>query len=371
MAALTLTLYAMRLGATPIQLGLIGMMWPATYTVSCLFTGPLSDRLPRRLLPICGCIIAGISYSLAIKASIPFHIILIGIPAGISFALFWPPLEAWLADLSPARDLRRNFGIFNIAWSTGAAPGPFLAGLAIGVGVTFSLAISVALIAIAGIMVAVKGGIDGKEDRTSIPTEDEVRSRRFLHLAWVANFATWFTIGIIRSLFPKLAEGMGMGSPSIGVLLSVITCSQVGVFALLARTSSWHYRLTPLIFSQFVLLVVSMLMYSQSDFFILIMVMVLMGGCTGICYFSSIYYSLNTPTARGVRSGIHEALIGLGIVAGPLTGGIVAQQWGLRTPYLLSALVTIVGMVLIIVMVARIRLGDDRADEMDGSREGS
>jgi predicted MFS family arabinose efflux permease len=69
--------------------------------------------------------------------------------------------------------------------------------------------------------------------------------------------------------------------------------------------------------------------------------MVLLGTSAGFTYFSSIYYSLNTGENRGARSGIHEALIGSGIVAGPLTGGMVAQTWGLRSPYLLSTLVVI------------------------------
>jgi len=344
MAGLAVILLAIRLGATPLQLGLIGMIWPTFYTVACLFSGPLSDRVSRRLLATIGCAIACSAYLLMIKAASPGQIMLVGFPVGIAMSLFWPPLEAWLAELSSPADLRRNFGIFNVAWSAGAAPGPLLAGLAMRVSVPFAFLASVSLMSIAGIIVVTRKPDRRREASDKRPlTQDEDLSRRFLHLAWVANFGTYFTIGIIRSLFPKLGGQLGMNSPSIGALLSAITFAQVLMFALLARTSSWHYRLAPLLLSQSILLVASLLIYAGTGFGQCLLPMVIAGGCAGISYFSSIYYSLNTPSRLGARSGLHEALIGLGVVVGPLTGGIVAQRWGLRSPYLLSGSVTVLG----------------------------
>jgi len=364
MAGLAAILLAIRLGATPLQLGLIGMTWPAFYTVACLFSGPLSDRMSRRLLATTGCAIACSAYLLMIKASSPGQIMLIALPVGIAMSLFWPPLEAWLAELSSPSDLRRNFGIFNIAWSAGAAPGPLLAGLAINVGVPFVFLTSVSLMAIAGIVVVTRKPDTRRETSAQRPlTQDENRSERFLHLAWVANFGTYFTIGIIRSLFPKLGGQLGMSSPSIGALLSAITFTQVLMFALLARTSSWHYRLAPLLLSQSILLVGSLLIYVGTGFGQFLLPMVMAGACAGISYFSSIYYSINTPARLGARSGLHEALIGLGVVAGPFTGGIVAQRWGLRSPYLLSGLVTLLGVASTAAIGMMLRTRDEKKPE--------
>ncbi len=340
-AGLTVTLFAIRLGANPLQLGLIGMIWPSVYTVSCLFSGPLADRMPGRRLPLIGSVTACLSYVLLTRCTTPFHVMLLGLPVGVSLSLFWPPLEAWIAHLSSPTGLRRNFGVFNIAWSLGAAPGPLMAGLALGVDLVLSIAISVLFVALAGIVVATQSGNCAGSMESRVLSEDETLSRRFLHVAWVANFATYFTIGIIRSLFPKLGGQLGMGSTAIGALLSIITFAQVSAFALLRQTARWHYRLAPMVLSLSILLGVSLLIYTSTSFVQFIPAMALMGTCTGVAYFSSLYYSLNTPTERGARSGIHEALIGLGVVAGPLSGGIVAQVWGLRAPYILSAGVTL------------------------------
>jgi MFS family permease len=60
----------------------------------------------------------------------------------------------------------------------------------------------------------------------------------------------------------------------------------------------------------------------------------------GVTYVSSLYYSLEGhAVSRGARAGIHEAVLGSGVFLGPLFGGFVAEIFGLRAPYIMSALV--------------------------------
>jgi DHA1 family multidrug resistance protein-like MFS transporter len=367
MALLTVTFYAIELGATPLELGIIGMVWPAIFSVSAMISGPLSDRTSRRLLPILGSLIACLTFLLVPSASNPFHLMLLGLPAGVAFSMVWPPVEAWVAESSSPHNMRRNVGLFNLSWSIGAAPGPFLSGLTFGGGVATPLTVSIILIALAGLILLVRAPRPVAPTSHSGPVEPD-NSTGYLHLAWVVNFATYFTIGVLRSLFPKLGEQLGMGTASVGALLSLVTVSQVVTFGVLARTSRWHYRLIPLIGSQFSLLLCCLLVYSLSGVTELSPVMVLIGACTGLSYNSSIYYSLNTLGGKGARSGIHEALIGTGIVAGPLFGGIAAQQWGLRAPYLLAAGVIAVGIMATLVFASRIRMRG--RDPVGGQRRG-
>lgn len=356
MALLTVTFYAIDLGASPLELGIIGMVWPAVFSTSAMISGPLSDRTPRRLLPILGSLIACFTFLLVPSASTPLHLMLLGLPVGIAFSMVWPPVEAWVAESSLPRNMRRNVGLFNLSWSIGAAPGPVLSGLAFASGVAVPLTMSILLIALAGLILLVRAPPPVVLSGDTSPEGPE-DSTGFLHLAWVVNFATYFTIGVLRSLFPKLGEELGMGTGSVGALLSLVTVSQVVTFGVLARTSRWHYRLAPLIASQVSLLFCSLLVYLLSGATELSPVMILIGACTGLSYNSSIYYSLNTLGGKGARSGIHEALIGMGIVAGPLFGGIVAQQWGLRAPYLLAAAVIAVGILATLAFSSRLRRG--------------
>jgi len=59
----------------------------------------------------------------------------------------------------------------------------------------------------------------------------------------------------------------------------------------------------------------------------------------GICYYSSIFYSLHTRTARRRNAGLHESLIGLGSMVIPFVGGWVARETGLlAAPYMVAGI---------------------------------
>ncbi|MGD8237104.1 MAG: MFS transporter, partial [Armatimonadota bacterium] len=115
-------LHAIALGATPLQLGVIGSS-PFAYTLACLFSGRLSDRLGRRNVAAVGCVLAGCGYF--VIPHTPTLTALFGIVVGIAFsiALIWPPVQAWLSEQPDRRPLSRSVGIFNVSWTAGLASG--------------------------------------------------------------------------------------------------------------------------------------------------------------------------------------------------------------------------------------------------------
>jgi MFS family permease len=44
------------------------------------------------------------------------------------------------------------------------------------------------------------------------------------------------------------------------------------------------------------------------------------GLSVGLIYYSSLYYSLNASSERGAHGGLHEAMIGAGLLIGPACG---------------------------------------------------
>ena len=74
--------------------------------------------------------------------------------------------------------------------------------------------------------------------------------------------------------------------------------------------------------------------------------MLLHGLLAGVTFTASIFYSLYTREGGGRRTGFHEAIIGSGILFGPLLGGFAAEHIGSRSPYLLSAGVVFAGLML-------------------------
>ena len=61
----------------------------------------------------------------------------------------------------------------------------------------------------------------------------------------------------------------------------------------------------------------------------------LIGLGISLSYYSSLYYVVLLLKKKGKGTGLHESILGSGVVLGPLLGGIAAQSAGLRAPYLL------------------------------------
>ena len=88
-------------------------------------------------------------------------------------------------------------------------------------------------------------------------------------------------------------------------------------FVLLWKWTWWHYRFRflagafALMIAGFAGIVLArspaMLLAAQAAF----------GVSVGLIYYSSLYYSMNVSSERGAHGGLHEAMIGAGLFAGP------------------------------------------------------
>jgi MFS family permease len=175
--------------------------------------------------------------------------------------------------------------------------------------------------------------------------------KAFLYAAWCANFVSWFIIGIMRNLFPKMGTELGFSTGIIGTLIFIITLAQTVMFFVLGKTHKWHYKLGPLILFQVFAMIglVAIAFFSRAAW--LGAAMILLGLSAGMTYFSSIFYSLYGSAAKGKHSGIHEAVLGVGGLFGPLTGGLLAARLGVRAPYIAAAVVVAVAIVIEAILI--------------------
>ena len=87
---------ATMLGATPMELGLLGGATPAVYICLAIFTGRLSDRVSPKKMMIASLALYIPTFALMMLTTNIRMMMLLMVPAGISLALCWPPLEGWL-----------------------------------------------------------------------------------------------------------------------------------------------------------------------------------------------------------------------------------------------------------------------------------
>jgi len=334
------------LHATPTMLGLFAAVSATAYTVSCLFTGRLSDTWSRRGPIVLSCVLCAGVWVAMTRATQPWHLLALTPISGASTALFWPPMQAWLAELTSGgrKGLVANIGAFNIAWTLGLMVGPPLAGLiwAFGRPAPFFLSAAVVLGLLAFITTIPRGQRQDapREAAEELPTVDRPVADHYLTLARIANFGSWFARGLTSVAFPKLGKELGLSEAVIGMVLAAFLAGQLGMFAYLRRRSGWQYRLWPLLAAELVGCIGMMIAFVAPTPSIFAVGFALGGACAGVTYVASLFYSLHGESvARGARTGIHEAVLGTGVVLGPLSGGLVANYISLRAPFALTAAV--------------------------------
>lgn len=343
-------LLAIRFGASALELGLLSSFGALAYALTCPFAGRHSDRAvdgpsapgasPRRrsILLACGLLLlVDLSIFLVTGLRDVFILVVCGC---FCAAFFWPPLQAWLAEIKSRAPLNRRLARFNLSWSFGIMVGPMIGGFLFARDYRLPWLFGVATNSfILALLVAARGsaGCSGEREEDPGPGERGRDEKSFLAVARWANFVCWFALANVQAIYPKLAVARGFSPQLIGYLLFLVGVTQTAFFVILGLSPFWHYRYLPLIAVHGLAAVGMLMLFSFSSMVPLSLAFALLGLALALSYYSSIYYSLEGQEEKGKRTGIHELIVGSGFLLGPLAGGLCAQFITLRAPFLVCA----------------------------------
>ena len=337
--------YTSYLALSSTFLGVLMAGTTACFAVLAIPFGKLSDRIDRRYVLYAACLVLG-----AASIGLPYcrtsvHLLLIFPGIGVSMALFWPAYEAWLAEREGEGHLIQRVMLFNLFWSIGGTLGPALSSYLYndsnpfrpfylsGVFMVFTLA-TIFAERLQGTVTSTSHASDSSE--TLYPPLP-VRTN-YLNMARCANLASWFALGVLRRLAPKLTKEMGMPPTIFGNLMLGLGVLQTLAFVVLGTNYStrWHYRFAPLVIIQLLAVVSFLAIWQIQHTLLWAFAFASIGVSVAFTYFSSLYYGLDRHVDKGNKSGWHEAILGVGILLGPLFGGILADsRFGVQSPYLL------------------------------------
>jgi MFS family permease len=344
-------LLMIRLGGNPIELGLIGSISASVHMILSNLAGRLSDRFGRRVLIIAGPLIFGISCLLMTQTAGVKEILALAALNGVSMAVFWPAFQAWISESRNGSGLARNIGSFNMSWTASQLLGPTLSGLLFGLHprlpfwLAAALCISLFLVLRASVGERIP---QPQKERRPVPFApgEPGGGRIFLYAVWFANFASFFILGNVRYQFPKLALELALRPYLIGLLMSCVGLAQFLGFFSLRGSERWHFNKYYLLGAQGLAAFGLLLIIFFSQRIIFASAFIMLGLCVSLTYYSSLYYTVLLMKRKGKGAGLHESILGSGVVLGPLLGGITAQSAGLRTPYLLC--LAVLGAVILI-----------------------
>ncbi len=351
-------LRAMDLHAQPMQLGILGFAWGFPYAVVCPFAGKAAGRFDRRIILIASTLLYALYAALCTLAKQPLHLILAGPVGGVAAALFWPAYETVLHDRDK-EETNRRLSIFNIGWTLGVMSGAALGGAfyeRIGGPAEFVFIATILFFDTLYIAWVTRHGIP---PYAPIPQEERrkegegvavARRMGYMRMAWIANFAFWFTGATANTIFPKLARSLHITDAMIGLIMASVWVMQLLVFYTLSRTLRWHYRIAPMLFLQSIGVIGILLVAWGGVASVFILAFMLMGVARGLTYSSSLFYSLDTNAAESGNTGLHETIVGAAYLSAPLVAGYSAAGISLRAPFVIAIGLCILGMGLQIIL---------------------
>ncbi len=339
--------YTSRLGLSSTFLGMLMAVTTGFFAAFAIPFGRLSDSIERSHVLYAACLVLGVASIGLPRCRSSVHLLMVFPALGISMALFWPAYEAWLAEREGEGHLVERVMLFNLFWSSGVTLGPAISGYLYSDTNPF-IPFYLAGISVLFTLVAIFSGNFGasgiaktavSESPETLYPSSSVRSV-YLNLARCANFASWFVLGVLRRLAPKLTKEAGMLPTTFGNLMLMLGGVQTLAFVVLGTgySTRWHYRFAPFLVVQLLAIVSFLGIWHVQHTLLWSFAFGSIGVSVAFTYFSSLYYGLDRHSDKGNKSGWHEAILGVGILLGPLFGGILADsRFGVQSPYLLCA----------------------------------
>jgi len=342
-------LVALSLGASVVELGLIGTAGTLSFTLACSFTGKLADRYDRRKLMGISSIATAIVFLLLIFTS-SLWVLAMGAALGWGLlAMFWPSLQATLAEGRNRVQLVKTLGTFNMFWTIGFMCGPLFGGYLYAMYPRLPFMVSMvgmALLALAIFLMRFKPTDVQEEEKTTAKPHNPGDTARFRTMAWIASFSAFFMVGILNNQFPKLASELLIQPEMLGVLLAIPRLTQFLVFLLIRYTTHWQFRILPLVIPQICGIIGMVVVTTQDSPVLLGLAFGTIGLSVGAAFSASQFYSFFQEDRKGERGARNEMIIGMGMVSGPFVVGLLSQNIKLRMPYVLCCVVLVVAMLM-------------------------
>ncbi len=122
-------IYADKLGASPLEIGLIQAGFSISNFVMLPFVGRLSDRIGRKFFLCVGLILLALASLGFIWATNPTQLILIRLFQGLGASAHMPIAQAYLGDITPEGSEGKWMGYFNAVLFAGIGGGPLVGGV--------------------------------------------------------------------------------------------------------------------------------------------------------------------------------------------------------------------------------------------------
>lgn len=354
-----LPLYASNLGASWMEIGLLGTSWGITTALLATTTGRISDRFGRKPLLIASAgltSVVALFYSLS--STVP-QIILLRTLEGVAWAFFWPTVEALVTELVEPHLTGRAMGFATVSYAIAFGAGS-LSGGAIAEALGYKSAFIVYL-AFAVLSIPIAVSLRDPARTASKATEenrglnfDELKSKEVV-MACVLGVTYTLGLGTLLTFFPVFAKTLGATVFLIGILSAFFWIGRIIGSYGGGHLSDKHGRgmvaagALLMATTGFITIAVS------NGTWELLAGVILTGIAIGAAFPISVALISDhvSESARGFAMGIFETACGAGVMLGAAIGGLLADKYSPNAPYVLAATVNLACAALFVVRRVR------------------
>jgi len=344
-----LPLYAEKMGATGLWIGMIFAGFSISRAIVMPIAGRFSDRSGRKVFLSVGLLTYAIISLGYIWAGDPFHLTLVRLIQGIAAGLVIPIAQAYVGDMSPEAEEGKWQGYFNAAFFSGFGFGPLMGGALtdhFGMNLAFYTMGFLNLVGFLMVLFFLPEAIpvkQGTKSRTSFR-----KIGRSSIMKGLLGFRLAFSMGrgAFAGFLPIFAGfSLGLSPTRIGILLAVNILVMALFQPLGGRISDRVSRRFLVVAGGAANLAFLGLIPWCRDFWELLGVCLLgsLGGSVSIPAASAMIVEEGRKFGMGSTMAIFGVAFSIGMAIGPIVSGVIADTLDIRAVFYFGAFMGLLG----------------------------
>ena len=320
-----------KLGLT--KCALLGIIFQAAYMTSSFVSGHfITCRNARRVL-LLSTLVCGMT-SVGILCSSAFGLLAFGLVVfGGAAAWFFNSFQAFMRGAASVGSLKSSVALYSLSWCLGAALGNVTAGWLYQWGVpALILAVVFATGAILFLLARKHAEIGPAADEPVEPgsLQKYPVANHYILIGWLMILTVTFVQRPLFTFLPPLFAKEGISS--LWASLPLFMHMAVSAFFGLAmfRFRDLLYRRTPFFIIQGGGVLALCSMWIWPTYWVCFSMLCLLGIYAGFVYYCAVYYASNSGR-RAFNTGMNEALVGFGSIAGIVLGDAWMRRSGSPT----------------------------------------
>jgi len=320
-----------QLGASDLEVGLVGAVYGIAFLFSSLFSGWKSDHLGRLLFVRWGLLISSVAFAVQLLAdSVPLLMIVRGI-VGFSLGI------ATAATITYAFESGADMGKYSSYGSLGWIFGALASALVGDIRLLFCLSCLACLLAF---FISLDFRKTPSHKFSAPPSLWRVVRRDYR--VYLAVFLRHIGAAAVWVILPLYFASIGLDNFWIGLLWGINFTVQFVVMRQLERFSEFKI----FFYGQLLSVLVFMGLAYATGRFYLIIIQSVTGVAWSCLYVGALLIVMHSGEEKGTAGGIFQSTLNLCNAIGPFLGGLIAQVWGYRGVMFFAAALCVLGMIV-------------------------